>query len=184
MTGTTHRTQTDPAARDRRPRRRRPGPFPVTIVQAAATVAPAVTADQHGRRSTASQIAAEFTNAARQGRAPCVGATYDVMWAIDIRQVTDIIADAPRLAADPAPGSLLIGRDLRGRPVAVLLHADTWSLVITPCRDGHTPTSFVVIDGHRSGFDLDHLVWSFDDDTSVHGVEWTDMLAAVLTAAT
>ncbi|MEV4511513.1 hypothetical protein AB0K00_21375 [Dactylosporangium sp. NPDC049525] len=143
-----------------------------------------VTADQHGRRSAANQTAGEFTTAARQGRSSRVGATYDVMWAIDIRQVTDIITDAPGLAADPTPGALLIGRDLRGRPVVVLLHADTWSLVIAPSRAGHAASSFVCIDGHRSGFDLDHLVWSFDDDTSVHGVEWTDMLAAVLAAAT
>lgn len=107
MTGNTHRATTDPAAPHpapplpRRPRRRRPGPYPVTIVQATATAAPAVTTDQHGRCSAANQTADELTNAARQGRSPHVGPTYAVMWAIDIRQVPDIIAGAPRLAADP-----------------------------------------------------------------------------------
>lgn len=80
MTGNTHRAPTDPAVQrptrslSRRPRRRRPGPFPVTIVQAAATATPAVTADQRGRRSAANQIADEFTNAARQGPALPVSA--------------------------------------------------------------------------------------------------------------
>ena len=106
------------------------------------------------------------------------------MTGINIQQVPDIIADAPGLAADPTPGALPIGRDLRGRPVAVLLHADTWSLVIAPGRAGYATSSFVFIDGHRTEFELDHLLWSFDHDTSVHGVEWTDMLAAVLAAAT
>ena len=45
MTGTIHRVPTDPAAPHRRPRRRRPGPFPISIVQAATTVAPVATAD-------------------------------------------------------------------------------------------------------------------------------------------
>ncbi|MEV6927042.1 hypothetical protein AB0M46_21415 [Dactylosporangium sp. NPDC051485] len=190
MTGDTHRAPTDPAVQrparpqPRRPRRRRPGPFPVTIVRAAATAASAVTAEQHARRSTANQTADELTSAARQGRAPRVGATYDVMTGIGIREVPDIIADALRLAADPTPGALLTGRDLRGRPVAVLLHADTWSLVIAPGRDGRATSSFVFLDGHRTEYELDHLVWSFDHDTSIQGVEWTDMLAAVLAAAT
>jgi len=44
--------------------------------------------------------------------------------------VGDIIAQAPVLAGAAPPGAVRVGRDGRGRPVAAVLHAPRWSLVL------------------------------------------------------
>jgi hypothetical protein len=160
----------------RRPRRRRPGP--VTLVRPATITTPALTGEQRERRRAANEIAAELTAAARQGRRPyCVpGMAIRIT---EITQAVDIIAAAPAIAADPPPGALRIGRHLRGRAVAVVLHADDWSLVLRPAHGGRTPASWTFIDGDHNAYFGTPVPFCLDRDTTVRGVEWTDMLAAV-----
>jgi len=165
----------------RRPRRR-PGPFPVTITQPAITKTAELTPIQRDRRRAADQGAAELTAAARQGRRPYVYSNF----AESISEAPQIIATAAGLAANPAPGAFRIGRDLRGRPVAVVLHAATWSLLVRPAPAGYAPTSWAFVDGRLDdafGGLLPCLGFTLDGDPSIVGVEWTDMLAEVLTLA-
>jgi hypothetical protein len=176
-------TTASPTAR-RRPRRR-PGPFPVTITQPATTTTKTaeLTPVQRNRRHAADQGAAELTAAARQGRRPYVDSSF----AVSISEAPQIIATAAGLAANPAPGALRIGRDLRGRPVAVVLHAATWSLLVRPAPAGYAPTSWAFVDGRLDdlfGGCLPCLGFTLDDDPSIASVEWTDMLAEVLTLIT
>jgi hypothetical protein len=171
----------------RRARRKRPGPFPVTITQPASTLTMALTPAQRQRRHDAERMAAELTEAARQGRQPCV-VSGDEGPLGSVPDAAEIITSAADLAADPAPGALRIGRDLRGRPIAVVLHARTWSLVLRHGRNRYRPTSCAFLDGgggySRGRDDLPHLPFCFDDEPSVLGVEWTDMVRAVLAITT
>ena len=95
-----------------------------------------------------------------------------------------INAAAPRVAADPAPGTLRIGRDLRGDPVAVLLHADTWSLLLRAARHDHAPRSWVFLDGYDTGHDPTDGYFRLDHDSSALGVAWTDMVRTILAITT
>lgn len=172
----------------RRPRRRRPRPFPVIITQpATATVAP-LTAIQRERRRIADQGGAELTVAARWGRRPHLDHPHAAPIS-DFPEASRIIATAAALAANPDPGALRVGRDLRGRSVAVVLHAEHWSLLIRPSRVGYAPTSWTFFDPHPDYLDaitVGSLVDSgfrFDHDSSVAGVEWNRMLVAVLKCA-
>lgn len=178
---TPHSPATNAAVR-RSPRRRRPGPFPVTVTRPTTTIAE-LTPAQRNRRHIADQEAAELTAAARHGSRPLLHAARSTP--IDnIPRASHIIATAAALAANPAPGALRIGRDLRGRPVAVVLHAATWSLLIRPARAGRTASSWAYLDADPDGVGWERvprLGLCFDDEPTVAGVEWTDMLAAVLT---
>jgi len=169
----------------RRPRRRCPGPFPVTVTRPATTKTAELTPVQRDRRRAADQGGAELTAAARQGRRPYVDSSLAVSIS-EAPQASRIIATAAGLAANPAPGALRIGRDLRGRPVAVVLHAATWSLLVRPAPAGYAPTSWAFLDGRLDdafGGCLPCLGFTLDGDPSIAGVEWTDMLAAILTLA-
>jgi len=64
----------------------------------------------------------------------------------------------------------------------VVLHAATWSLLVRPAPAGYAPTSWTFVD--RADDDgMPCLGFSLDDDPSVAGVEWTDMVAEVLALA-
>ena len=90
--------------------------------------------------------------------------------------------EAPTIAADPAAGAVEVGRDLHGRPVAVVLHAPTWSLVIHRTGNPNQPvTSRAYLDGYSTDAPPD---FCFDADCTVTGVEWSNMIAAVLAAVT
>lgn len=183
MTTPHNPSTTVPPTAQRRPRRRCPGPFPVIITQPATTSTAELTPVQRDRRHTADQGGAELTAAARQGRPPYLDHAVAVSIS-DIPQASRIVATAPGLAANPAPGALRIGRDLRGRPVAVVLHAETWSLLVWPASGGHAPTSWAFLDGlDHVDCGLPRLGVTLDDDPSIAGVEWTEMLAMVLTSA-
>lgn len=129
----------------RRPRRRRPGPFPVIITRPATTTGAPLTAIQRERRRRADQCGAELTAAALQGRRPDLEHPCEASVA-DLPKASRIIAIAAALAADSEPGAFRVGRDLRGRPVAVVLHAEDWSLLIRPARVGYAPTSWTFFD--------------------------------------
>jgi hypothetical protein len=147
-----------------------------------------LTAIQRERRRIADQIGAELTAAARQGRFPDLAHPHAASIS-DFPTVSRIIATAAALAATPDAGALRVGRDLRGRPVAVVLHAEDWSLLIRPTRVGYAPISWTFFDPDPSHLDaiaqgsLRDLGFRFDDEPSVAGVEWTRMLVAVLNCA-
>jgi hypothetical protein len=159
-----------------RPRHRRAGP--VTVVRPATIATPTLTDEQRQRRTAANQIAAELTAAARQGRHPYCEPGVGIR-ITEITQATDIIAAAPAIAADPPPGALRVGRHLRGRAVAVVLHADDWSLVLRPGHGNRPSASWAFIDGDHNAYFGTPVPFCLDHDTTVRGVEWTDMLAAV-----
>lgn len=167
----------------RRPRRRRPGPFPVIITRPATTTAAPLTAIQRRRRRIADQGGAELTAAARRGRRPDLEYPCEASIS-DLPVASRIIATAAALAANPDPGAFRVGRDLRGRPVAVVLHAEDWSLLIRPARVGFDPTSWTFFNpGDVIDRDWPYSSYRFDDDPSAAGVEWTRMLLAVLDCA-
>jgi hypothetical protein len=168
----------------RRPRRGRRAAAPVTIVQAAVTPATPLTRAQCQRRSNARWLAANLTEAARRGVLPSHARASDCRVSL-LPQTAAILRDAPSISATPPPGALQIGRDHHGRAVAVVLHAPAWSLVIRPpASPGQPPVSWAYLDGFDLGRDVKHMDFCFDDDCSVAGVEWSDMLAAILAATT
>lgn len=172
---------TTPAAAPRRSRRRRPGPFPVTIIRPAHLAAPELTAAQRQRQQDAARIAAALTEAARHGNLPYVSRGD----AIDLEQVPEaqaIVRTAVTVAANPRPHTARFGRDTRGRCVAVLLHGDTWSLVLRHPRHGLPASTWSFLDGY--GDSGSFLPFCFDDQPSVLGVEWTDMVRDLLARTT
>jgi hypothetical protein len=104
----------------------------------------------------------------------------------------DIIRDAAALAAAPDhPATLQIGRSRTAGIVAVVLHADVWSLLIRTGRNsvGHVvPLWSLAYSDAPTDFNPtmmpDDIAWCFDNDCSVDGVDWSDMIRAVLTAIT
>ncbi|MFC0532111.1 hypothetical protein [Phytohabitans kaempferiae] len=83
-----------------------------------------LTAVQRDRRGAANQLGHHLTEAARRGINPLVDKPMQMPLRL-VPQAPHIIHAAPALAAAPPPDALRIGRDLRGRPVVVVLHADT-----------------------------------------------------------
>ncbi|GAA0932935.1 hypothetical protein [Virgisporangium aurantiacum] len=104
------------------------GPFPVTIVRPALVTLPPLTAVQRDRRRAARKLAADLTERALRRRWRPVYHPVDLHLCVD-RDGEAIIRDAPDIAAAP-PGAVQVGRDRRGRALAVVLHAEDWSLVI------------------------------------------------------
>ncbi len=171
------------ARRTRRPRRQhQPTPAPVVIVRAASVAATQPTPAQRARRAAARRRAAEATDAARRGW-PASWDDPGLRMRIEaVPQAARILQEAPTIAADPAAGAVEVGRDLHGRPVAVVLHAPTWSLVIHRTGNPNQPvTSRAYLDGYSTDAPPD---FCFDADCTVTGVEWSDMIAAVLAAVT
>jgi hypothetical protein len=90
---------------------------------------------QRQRRQAANQLGGELTHAAQQGRQPYITSAPQMPPHL-IDEVPDVTAQAPRLADTPPASTLRIGRNWRGEPVAVVLHAEHWSLVLRP-HPGH-----------------------------------------------
>ncbi|MFI7075040.1 MULTISPECIES: hypothetical protein [Micromonospora] len=155
------------------------------IVRPATIPTPPLTAAQRNRRRAADQLASELTDAARQGRQCHYSELAFVAPMNLIPETPTIIAEASQVAAAPPPASLRVGRNLRGEPVAVVLHGDRWSLVVQPNRAAadRPATSWAFLDGYGQAFDMAYLVFCFDDDPSVLGVTWTDMINHVLALA-
>jgi hypothetical protein len=166
-----------------------PWSFPVTIVRPATTPLPTLTAVQRDRRRAASRLAASLTYAAR-GRSrrghPDVVAGF-VPWP---ETGSQIIREAPDLAAAPPPGAMQVGTNDQGRPVAMVLHADRWSLVLHAARirtyGWQPPVSWVFVDrpddpDWHDEFGIDYLADSFDHE---HNVAWTHMVTTVLALTT
>ena len=169
----TSRAPAPPAPR--RPRRRRSGP--VSLVRPTAIAVPVLTAAQRQQRRVANEIAAELTAAAREGRRPYCEPGLGMRIA-EFTVAADIIAAAAAIAANPLPGALRIGRSLRGQAVAVVLHADAWSLVLRPGHGSRAPASWTVFGGIDDDFGAP-MPFCLDWDVTARGVEWTEMLAAV-----
>src|SRR5205809_7858939 len=94
--------------------RRRPGPFPVTIVAPARVTLEALTPGQRERQRAANQMAHRITEASREGAQPRLDGHLEVTLHHHpgLRDgVATIIRDAPKLAADPPAGAVRIGRD-------------------------------------------------------------------------
>lgn len=150
-----------------------------------ATTRPHLTAEQANGRHTAAAAADRITT--RAGGQPTRVATdrYDVVHATiaDHPWARDIIRDAAAMATAPRPDTLQIGRTRTAGIVAVVMHADAWSLVIRPRRrpDGALAAAFTLAftDTERSRY---RVAWRFDHDCSVDGIDWSDMTRAVLTA--
>jgi hypothetical protein len=105
-----------------------------------------------------------------------------------VPEASDIVRDAPAIAADPLPGALQTGRNLHGRPVAVVVHAETWSLVLRPhpqrpAQDAaaHTATSWAFLDADGKGYRRAFIGLRFDGEDSVSGARWQAMVRRVLT---
>lgn len=163
-------------------RQRKPGPFPVTILRPG-TAQPALTAVQRLRRKTAAGRAASATYCASRGQdcgvicGDTFGKIDDVPWA------SDALREAVDLARNPGPGAVQIGRTRATGVVAVVLHGPTFSVVLqpdTPAR-GRPTTATTVAFGDQVD---DGVVpgWCFDEDCTVAGVEWSDMVRDVLAA--
>ncbi|RSM64058.1 hypothetical protein DMB66_21350 [Actinoplanes sp. ATCC 53533] len=172
-----------------------PWSFPVTIVRPATTPLPPLTAVQRDRRRAASRLAAELTDTTprrrRRVRHPDFNAANCLLpWPVTGRQ---IIHDAPHVAAAPPPGAVQVGTDDHRRPVAVVLHADRWSLVLHAARirtyGWQPPMSWVFLDrpddpDWYDEFGVDYLTDSFDPVYGVDTVEWTHMVTTVLALTT
>jgi hypothetical protein len=172
---TARRTETDDT----------PWSFPVEIVRPATTPLPPLTAVQRDRRRAASLTYAARRRRARGGH-PDVAAGF-VPWWVTRRQ---ILREAPDLAAAPPPGAVQVGTNDQGRPVAVVLHADRWSLVLHAARirtyGWQPPVIWVFTDrpddpDWHGEFGIDYLASSFDDETDV---AWTHMVTTVLALTT
>ncbi|MEU9505360.1 hypothetical protein AB0D32_03630 [Micromonospora sp. NPDC048170] len=164
-------------------RRRTRRTFPVTIVRPATITTPPLTAGQRERRQAAYRLGRELTEAARQARHPLVDETILSTPLNVIPEALDILATAPRIAAAPPPADLRVGRNLRGEPVAVVLHSDRWSLVVRPpvAVAGHRPPeSCVFLQGYGKYFGMSYAVFCFDDDPSALGMSWTEMINRVV----
>ncbi|TDC58596.1 hypothetical protein E1258_20505 [Micromonospora sp. KC207] len=153
----------------------------MTVVRPAAIVMPALTAGQRRRRQAANRLGAELTDAARQGRQPCVEIDIPMPPRL-IAEASDIIVQAPQLAADPQPAGLRVGRNRHGKPVAVVLHSDRWSLVVRPRGPAtdRPAASWAFLDGYGAVYGLTHVGFLIADDPGPVGVAWTEMLAHVL----
>lgn len=174
------------ARRTRRPRRdpRPPDPAPVVIVRAASVATTPRTPTQRARRADAQQLAAALTDAARHGVLPW----YDPGCGCAVSEIpraAAIVREAPAMAAAGPAGALQVGRDRHGRAVAVAVHAERWSLVIRPTTRPHQPAvSWAFIDGYGHDTGPGHICFRFDNDGSVAGIAWSDMLSTVLAATT
>lgn len=158
-------------------RRRRPGPFPVTIVAPARVTLQALTPDQRERQSQANQMAHRITEASREGIQPHLGGelTVSLRRYPHIRDiVATIIRDAPGLAADPPAGAVRIGRDNRGRVVVIVLHTAAWSLLLCPAQP--RPAVWTFLD------DLGRHALRFHGGDNLLRMHWSDMADAVCTA--
>jgi hypothetical protein len=163
-------------------RSRKPGPFPVTIIHPA-TSQPSLTAAQRLRRKTAAQHGDNVTACATRGRecdvtsGATAGTVDDVAWACQA------IHEAPVLARNPGPGTVQIGRTRATGVVVIVVHGTTFSVVLQPDRpaQGQPTTAATVAFGDEI---VDGVVpgWCFDDDCTVTGVEWSDMVRDVLAA--
>jgi hypothetical protein len=176
-----------PGRRTRTPRldQRGPDPAPVVIVRAACAAATPLTPIQRARRATARQLAATVTDAAHHGWPEPYDLAVDLRVA-EVPQAAIVLREAPAILADPPTGAVEVGRDGRGRPAAVVVHGDTWSLVIRPAGDPSQPAaSSAFFDDwrtdSRSGCG-EHLELCFDSDPSAAGAEWSLMIAAILAA--
>lgn len=170
-----------------------PGPFPVTVVRPAVSPPVAATPAQRIRRRDAAAWAATITWRAQDSTEPHL-VRYRLRTA-SVRATAwtrDVIRDAAALAATTHPWTVQIGRARAVGIVAVVIHADTWSLVIrTHTRDGILQPGYAVAftdadttkRPSRPGAPPRRVVaWSFDHDTTEHGAAWQAMLRAVLTA--
>ncbi|SRR6266536_2166930 len=170
-TGHSARTWTRPQ------RRRRPGPFPVTIVAPATVALQALTPEQRERQSEANQMAHRITEASREGVQPRLGGVLEVSLHRypNIRDtVATIIRDAPGLAADPPAGAVRIGRNNRGHVVVIVLHTAAWSLLLCPAQPH--PAVWTFLD------DLGRHALRFHGGDNLLRMQWTDMADAVCAA--
>ncbi|MET7951051.1 hypothetical protein [Micromonospora sp. NPDC005324] len=166
----------------RNPRRRNNLNGPVVTVRPATTHLPTTTEAQRLRRRAANQLAAGLTGAARTGR-PGLFPVLVLTAPIDENpQAATIIGEAVQLVAAPPPAAVVVGRNLRGDPVAVVLHSDRWSLVIEthPAAARQPAVSYAFIDGSAGQV----LALCFDDQCGALGVAWTDMTHHVLAMTT
>ncbi|WKU03456.1 hypothetical protein [Micromonospora sp. HUAS LYJ1] len=169
-----------------RPRRQNNPTFPVVIVRPAMIDLPSTTAAQRHRRRAADQLAAELTDAARTGR-PCLIKELILDAPMDeVPASTTIANEATQIVDAPPPAAVRVGRNLRGEPVAVVLHGDRWSLVIEapPTATRRPAASCVFITVLGPAPDVPYVVFRFDDDPSPLGVGWTEMINHVLATAT
>jgi hypothetical protein len=169
---TAHRARTS----TRPPGRRRPGPFPVTIVAPARVTPQALTPDQRERQRATNQMAHRITDASREGIHPHLGGelTVSLHRHPDIRgTVATIIGDAPGLATDPPTGAVRVGRNNRGRVVVIVLHTAAWSLLLRPAQPH--PAVWTFLD------DFGGLPIRFHNGGALLRTQWTDMADAVFT---
>jgi hypothetical protein len=162
-----------------------PGPFPVTIVRPALVALPPLSAVQRDRRRAASRLAAELTDAALRRRRRPIHHEVDLYLRVEISGEA-IIRDARGIAAAAPPGAVQVGRDRRGRALAVVLHAEDWSLVVDAVtivtRGWRPPVTWVFLDRPdlEEEFGAPYLAASFDYDGGIAGVAWSDLVTDVL----
>jgi hypothetical protein len=117
-----------------------------------ATFNQTLTVTQRRRCQAANRLGAALTEAARDGRHHDHIATVRRVPLRELPAGTDIIAQAKTFAADPLAGALRIGRTRHGDPVAIVLHARKWSLVLRPHRSRPgvptTADAFTFLDGY------------------------------------
>jgi len=160
----------------RRPRRR-PGPFPVTIVRPATVTVESLTPTQRARQAEANRMAREITEASRAGTWPDLG--VDMRLRLDripaVREIVrGIVRDASALAANPPADAVRIGRNARGRVVVIVLHAAEWSLLLCPAQPH--PEVWAFLD------DFGGAGIAFYGDGDLLSVQWNDMADNVFTA--
>jgi hypothetical protein len=214
-------TRTGPATAYTADKDGTPYATPVVIVRPATVALPRLSAAQRNRRRAAIRLATDLTDAAVHGRA-MRWTNHEVTWCfptvslanrpapnldddpdaysqyVDVSS-EEILRDAPDIAAAPAAGAVQVGRDRFGHPVAVVVHAQRWTLVIDAARlggHGWPPVSCVFLDRptRPDPYDRDndevtrrygraYLATGFDDERDRHSVAWTGMLAHLVATA-
>ena len=171
-----------------------PGPFPVTVVRPATTTLHLSPVQRARRRDAATWAAGITWRAQDSGTRTAVADRPRTASPSTISWARDVIRDAVPLAESAHPARVQIGRTRAAGIVAVVIHADTWSLVIrTRHRSGALDAvySLAFHDAHtttqpRRAAPMSRrpVAWNFDTDTTAAGAAWHHMLRAVLDAIT
>jgi hypothetical protein len=175
-------------------RTREPGPFPVIVVRPATTPLQLSPVQRVRRRDAAAWAAGITWRAQDSGTRTTVAYRPRTASPSTNSWARDVIRDAVPLAESAHPARVQIGRTRAAGIVAVVVHADTWSLVIrTRHRSGALDAvySLAFHDAHtfiqpRRAAPLSRrpVAWNFDTDTTAAGAAWQHMLRAVLDAIT